>query len=228
MLRVPAQNPGRRVVVSVATNCPTLARALEAADGQAMGRVIQEVAGAEAAMTARGLRRLITVRPGMQIHAEVPDEEDQSCWRQAWDDASGQELDPTMVAAARATELQYVQDKNVWTRMPRAEALRRGLKIVGTKWIDINKGDSHSPVYRSRFVAKEYNTGPGEGLFAATPPLEAVRLLISDAATAKDVDSSQGVLMVNDVARAFFEAPVRRAVCVELSLIHISEPTRPY
>ena len=121
-------------------------------------------------MTARGLRRLITVRPGMQIHAEVPDEEDQSCWRQAWDDVSGQELDPTMVAAARATELQYVQDKNVWTRMPRSEALQRGLKIVGTRWIDINKGDSRSPVYRSRFVAKENKHRAGRGVVRRHTP----------------------------------------------------------
>ena len=48
----------------------------------------------------------------------------------------------------------------------------------------------------------------------ATPPLEALRLLISDAATIGK--SEHKVIMLNDVARAFFEAPMTRTVCVEL------------
>ena len=106
--------------------------------------------------------------------------------------------------------------------MPRAEAHRRGIKIIGTRWIDVNKGDNQSPVYRSRLVAKEFNTGQGGGLeegelFAATPPLEAVRLLLSEAATYGSGEQyCDKVVMVNDVARAFFEAPMRRVVAVEL------------
>ena len=82
-------------------------------------------------------------------------------------------------------ELDYIRDKSVWKKMPRTEAVKRGLKIVGTRWIDINKGDTSQPVYRSRLVAKEFNTGTEDGLFASTPPLEALRMLISDAATAE-------------------------------------------
>ena len=67
-------------------------------------------------------------------------------------------------------------------------------------------------------MAKEFNTGAQEGLFAATPPLEAVRLLVSDAATVSNaLPGEDSVIMVNDVARAFFEAPMKRLVCVELS-----------
>ena len=109
-----------------------------------------------------------------------------------------------------------MRKKRVWRKIPRSEAQQRGIKVVGTRWLDINKGDQATPVYRSRFVAKEYNTGPEEGLFAATPPLEAVRLLVSDAATRGPQDIDEKIIMVNDVARAFFEAPVRRIVCVEL------------
>ena len=54
------------------------------------------------------------------------------------------------------------------------------------------------------------------GLFAATPPLEALKLLISDAATFGDDEEEDKVIMVNDVSRAFFEAPVKREVCVEI------------
>ena len=54
-------------------------------------------------------------------------------------------------------------------------------------------------------------------MFAATPPLEAVRLLLSDVATAREArPNEERVIMVNDVARAFFEAPMKRCVCVEL------------
>ena len=46
--------------------------------------------------------------------------------------------------------------------------------------IDINKGDSDSPDYRSRIVGREFNKSKNEGLFAATPPLEALRVLLED------------------------------------------------
>ena len=51
-----------------------------------------------------------------------------------------------------------------------------------------------------------------DGLFASTPPLEALRYLISDATE----NQSEVVIMINDVSKAFFEAPMRRYVCVEL------------
>eukprot|EP00973_Karenia_brevis_P029826 4113938-Karenia_brevis.AAC.1 len=81
-------------------------------------------------------------------------------------------------------------------KVTRTEATRRGWKIVKTRWIDINKGDDQQPLYRSRLVGKEFNDSEMAGLFAGTPPLEALRYLTHEAAT------------------------------VDLSLIHISEPTR--
>ena len=100
-------------------------------------------------------------------------------------------------------EVNYIHEKGVYRRISRDEALRRGLKIITTRWIDINKGDDLQPNYRSRLVAKEFNTGNVEGLFAATPPLEALRLLVSDAASPEGSEDGT-VIMVNDVARAFF------------------------
>ena len=66
---------------------------------------------------------------------------------------------------------------------------------------------------RSRLVGKEFNDGREDGIFAATPPLEALKLIISDAATGGPGEKS---IMINDVARAFLEAPMRRMVCVEI------------
>ena len=51
--------------------------------------------------------------------------------------------------------------------------------------MDINKGDDENPVYRSRLVGKKFNDGQMDGLFAATPPLEASRFLVHEAATVR-------------------------------------------
>ena len=56
-----------------------------------------------------------------------------------------------------------------------------------------------------------------DGLFAGTPPLEAFRLLIQEAATVRtDEPMGSKVLMINDVSRAFFEAPAVRDICIEI------------
>ena len=64
-------------------------------------------------------------------------------------------------------------------------------------------------------MGKEFRQDDGmPGLFAATPPLEGLRALLSEAATIGPEDKVMGIV---DVSRAFFEAPVMMDVCVELS-----------
>ena len=62
---------------------------------------------------------------------------------------------------------------------------KAGKGPIGTRWIDIKKGDLANPEYRSRAVAKDLsnNNKKTMGLFAATPPLEALKLLISSRMT---------------------------------------------
>ena len=149
---------------------------------------------------------------------ELPEhEEDQwnSTW--AWDDANNKTLNPEGVRKARQEEMEYVNSKNVWVKMRKEEAIKEGYNIVDTRWIDTDKGDEAKPNYRSRLVGKEFNTGPEEGLFASTPPLEALRWLISEAATMEE-GGRQGtkVMLLADVSRAFFEAAARRKVAVIL------------
>ena len=161
-----------------------------------------------------GVKHIATVGPTtvLETNVDAADDHDPSAdltW--AWDDVSGAELDVNEVKKARAVEMDHVAKKEVWTPITRATAQANGWKVVPTRWIDINKGDRENPVHRSRFVAKEFNTGSMDGLFAATPPLEAARLLLSVAASQPDA-----VVMINDVSRAFFEAPASRTVCIEL------------
>ena len=49
--------------------------------------------------------------------------------------------------------------------------------------MDISKGDAVNQDYRSRLVAKQIKVDKREDLFAATPPLEAKRILFSLAVT---------------------------------------------
>ena len=105
----------------------------------------------------------------------------------------------------------------MWWKASKAEALKLGCKVVGGRWVDVDKGDLQRPDYRSRFVAKEINTGYEEGLYASTPPLEALRWMLSEASTIDEADRyEEKVILISDVSRAFFEAPATRKIAVTL------------
>ena len=62
-------------------------------------------------------------------------------------------------------------------------------------------------------MAKDFKTGNMPELFAGTPPLEALRIICSEAATE---GTCEKVIMINDVRRAFFYAKALRPIWVEL------------
>ena len=102
---------------------------------------------------------------------EVPEhEEDYKTADWAWGDVSDKTLGGQGVKKARQEEMSYIEKMGVWEKMDREEAVRQGYKIVGTRWIDTDKGDETNPLYRSILVGQEYNTGSEEGLYASTPP----------------------------------------------------------
>ena len=72
---------------------------------------------------------------------------------------------------------------NAYTRCPRSAVEEEGGKIIDVRWIDVSKGDCDDPNYRSRLVGREFNTSKDDSLYVATPPLEALRLIVSYAAT---------------------------------------------
>ena len=68
-----------------------------------------------------------------------------------------------------------------------------------------------------------------DGLFAGTPPLEALRFLVHEAATVRaDEEMGTKVIMINDVARAFFEAPATRDICIEIPKEDLSDADRKH
>ena len=90
------------------------------------------------------------------------------------DDMSGQLLRDSLVHEARAKELKYFVDKGVWVKRPKNEARQK-----------TGKGDDLCPRYRSRLVARQLKAHDksGASFFAPTPPLEALRTILSLAAT---------------------------------------------
>ena len=77
---------------------------------------------------------------------------------------------------------------------------------------ETDKGQPGKPNVRARWV-KEYKTHARPELYASTPPLEALKIVLSEIATGK---RGGKVVALVDVRRAYFYAPARRRVFVEL------------
>ena len=142
--------------------------------------------------------------------------------RKFYDDITGVELNQQGVLAARDEEMVEVKKHNVYSKVPINQCWdRTGKKPIAVRWVDINKGDEKDPQLRSRIVAKDFNDRVRDDLFAATPPLEAIKLLLSIAVT-------EGVGFINgnikgglkldfiDVRRAYYHAPSKREVYIDL------------
>ena len=97
------------------------------------------------------------------------------------DDLTGQLLPPDLVKLARKKELEYFDGKLVWEKKPMSEARRvTGKPPVTVRWVDVNKGDNLNPNVRSRLVARQMRQAGEDAIFAPTPPLEALRSILSD------------------------------------------------
>ena len=130
------------------------------------------------------------------------------------DDVHGGELDRAMAIKARRVEIDYFKRMGVYTKVKR----RGGMKIISTKWIDTNKGDLTDPNYRARLVGREIATTKRDDLFAATPPLESLRYIVSTCASNQlhAEPAERYCLMSNDVKRAYFYAPSTRPIFIQI------------
>ena len=100
------------------------------------------------------------------------------------DDLTGQPLDPELCRIARKAELDYFRSKGVWSLRPIQEAWRlTGRPPISVRWVEVNKGDDENPKYRSRLVAREIRMAGEDAIFAPTPPLESLRMVLSYATT---------------------------------------------
>ncbi|CAK0830057.1 unnamed protein product [Prorocentrum cordatum] len=184
----------------------------------------------------RGLRRHLSNKKVLALSAldagpNVGDEEISlkdfvGKWRDTlrtefYDDLTGLPLDPTRVKAARRLEMDFMAQLGVWV-YAREEDCRRelGRRPLSVRWVDIDKGDTDRPDYRSRLVVREtkaQSTIAGDDIgavFAATPPLECLRLICGMAMSS---DPSEGrVLRFLDISRAHPHCEIKRTVYIKL------------
>ena len=73
--------------------------------------------------------------------------------------------------------------------------------LFKTGWAETDKGQPGKPNVRARWIAKEYKTHARPELYASTPPLEALKVVLSEIATGEREGT---VLELFDVRRAYF------------------------
>ena len=65
---------------------------------------------------------------------------------QAFQNQSGEALDPIFVRKARMEEMEYFRSMQIYEKVPIAESIEAiGRKPIAVIWVDINKGDSTNP-----------------------------------------------------------------------------------
>jgi len=99
-----------------------------------------------------------------------------------YSDCGDYELDPEALRQARKEEVAYMQKIRVWEPSTAEECIRRtGKRPITTRWVDVDKGRDGEVCVRSRLVARDFKLKNDElslDVFAATPPLDAVRLVL--------------------------------------------------
>ena len=130
------------------------------------------------------------------------------------DDVRGGTLDKEMMIKARRAEMQFFKKLGVYKKVRKESHM----KVITTKWVDTNKGDEKDPNYRARWVGRELALSKRTDLFAATPPLESLRMLLSIVAGRQSQKHQKDnfILMTNDVKRAYFYAPATRPIYIKI------------
>ena len=96
----------------------------------------------------------------------------------------GLPLDPEKVRQGRQREMDNVHALGVKRGITMHEAMRMGLKLVHTKWLDDLKATAEDPdAVRSRLVATEINTYVREDVSQSTLSLLTTRLIVALAAS---------------------------------------------
>ena len=87
-------------------------------------------------------------------------------------------------------------------KVPRSHQFASGGKVIGVRWVDVSKGDATDVNYKSRLKGREFDIGRDDALYVSILPLEALRLVVSYAAT-RSTDRGRKMVMINGVRRAY-------------------------
>ena len=178
----------------------------------------------------RGLHSLVAERPeNVQTILTVQESsasdshetmQDKTVQEEYFDDLPGEPLPHGLTSKARLEELEFMRSWHVWQVVSRSEAWKKtGKAPLRGRWVDTNKADSVNPNVRCRWVACDIAKWRDDAMFAATPPLEALRFLMSDLATRRrngTRQKGQRKAMFIDVRKAHLHAYVDREIFVDL------------
>ena len=121
-------------------------------------------------LDSEGQHLMAVVKHDDEPDDTVQEEEDLYKHMIAYDDVSGEPLDPRCVADARQEEFQYFRSMGVYKKVDIAECYAKTKKKpIQCRWIDINTGDTKCPKYRSRLVAKPFASEKGRRPFCSDP-----------------------------------------------------------
>ena len=124
--------------------------------------------------------------------------------RPVYDHKTGERLPPHLVKVGRQTEHDAMIRHQLFERVPITKA--RGKK-VRCQWLDEMKEGVKGSFVRSRLVAMEVAHGARFDTFAGTAPLKCIKIIISRAASIKNVRGQHTrVLALYDISVAFWHA----------------------
>ena len=137
-----------------------------------------------------------------------------------YDTVTGEHLPPELVNQGKKEELDWVKSINLYTKVPRSEAIKHGAKVIPVEWVVVNKGDVNNIKVRCHLVAKELKAKTREALlahelFAAMPPWECIKALFALAVCNYPEDEDMEIA-VFDISRAHFMAEMDRELYVEI------------
>jgi len=139
---------------------------------------------------------------------------------EAFDEITGLKLDIRKLRKARSEEIEYIQSHGIWEKVPETLCWEKmGTGPTSGKWVDVQKGDD----VRSRYVGRDFKPrgeGPRSELFASMPPLEAKKILFSQAASQLKNERKKKLLFV-DIKKAHMNA-----VCDVWSFVELPEEVR--
>ena len=127
------------------------------------------------------------------------------------------------VRKARELELKYLRNLGVYEKIIDENEAVAQYKItpVVTKWVDTDKAFEGEPMQiRSRIVAREFKSDDRPDLYAGTPPIQALKAMISIATHHEETS-----IMHIDVSRAYFHAKAQRLVLIRLPVEDRMVPT---
>ena len=120
-------------------------------------------------------------------------------------------MDPRLIQAAKKSEIEQLQTRQTYTVPQPHDEEAPGTIHLQTRWVIVNKGTTQKPNVRARLVARDFaDKSMKDELFAGTPGIDVVRMLISDLATNNEEGSNMALIM--DISSAFLYGDARRPV----------------